>query len=53
MTQGYHPVVAIGEAMRKAAVWALTIMTVKTILTLLFDFVIDDRGCPVWSGSED
>jgi len=44
MTRGYRPVVAIGEAQRKAAEWGLHIMTVVTDIRLPFDFVVDDRG---------
>jgi hypothetical protein len=44
MTRGYRPVVAIGEAQRKAAAWGLCVITVETEARLPFDFVVDDRG---------
>ena len=46
MTRGYKPVVAIGEAKRKAVVWGFTLIELVTTAKLPFDFVIDDRGCP-------
>ena len=44
MTRGYRPVVAIGEAKRKAAAWGYIVMTLETTGRLPFDFAIDDRG---------
>ncbi len=45
MTRGYKPVVAIGEAQRKAVAWGFTLIQIVTEKKLPFDFVIDDRGC--------
>jgi len=45
MTRGYKPVVAIGEAQRKAATWGFTLIMLATERKLPFDFVINDRGC--------
>jgi hypothetical protein len=44
MTRGYRPVVAIGEAQRKAVAGGLIVITVAAETRLPFDFVIDDRG---------
>jgi hypothetical protein len=44
MTRGYRPVVAIGEAQRKAVAWGLRVMNVEAETRLPFDFVVDDRG---------
>ena len=44
MTRGYRPVVAIGEAQRKASAGGLCVITVEAKTRLPFDFVIDDRG---------
>ena len=44
MTRGYKPVVAIGEAQRKAVAWGFTLIELITTAQLPFDFVIDDRG---------
>jgi len=46
MTRGYKPVVAIGEAKRKAVAWGFTLVELITTAPLPFDFVIGDRGCP-------
>ena len=45
MTRGYKPVVAIGEAQRKATAWGFMLIVLVTVAKLPFDFVIDDRGC--------
>ena len=45
MTRGRSPVVAIGEARRKAAAWGFMLIAVETDTKLPFDFVINDRGC--------
>jgi len=45
MTRGHPPVVAIGEAKRKAAAQGFTLIAVETDGQLPFDFVINDRGC--------
>ena len=45
MTRGYKPVVAIGEAQRKAAAWGFALIMLATDRKLPFDFVINDRGC--------
>jgi hypothetical protein len=45
MTRGYRPVVAIGEAQRKAAAWGFMLIGLVTVAKLPFDFVIHDRGC--------
>ena len=44
MTRGYKPVVAIGEAQRKAIVWGFVLIGLVTEAKLPFDFVINDRG---------
>jgi hypothetical protein len=44
MTRGYKPVVAIGEAQRKAIVWGFVLIMLVTEAKLPFDFVINDRG---------
>jgi len=44
MTRGYKPVVAIGEAQRKAIVWGFLLIGLVTEAKLPFDFVINDRG---------
>ena len=44
MTLGYKPVVAIGEAQRKATAWGFMLIGLVTEAKLPFDFVIDDRG---------
>lgn len=44
MTRGYKPVVAIGEAQRKATAWGFLLIVLKTEAQFPFDFVIDDRG---------
>ena len=45
MTLGYKPVVAIGEAQRKATAWGFMLIGLVTVAKLPFDFVINDRGC--------
>ena len=45
MTRGYKPVVAIGEAKRKATAWGFMLILLVTEAKLPFDFVINDRGC--------
>ena len=44
MTRGYRPVVAIGEAQRKATAWGFLLIGLVTGAKLPFDFVINDRG---------
>jgi hypothetical protein len=44
MTRGYKPVVAIGEAQRKATAWGFLLIVVKTEAQLPFDFVTEKRG---------
>ncbi|PKL70596.1 MAG: hypothetical protein CVV30_04390 [Methanomicrobiales archaeon HGW-Methanomicrobiales-1] len=46
MTRGYKPVVAIGEARRKAVIWGFMLIELVTKAKLPFDFVICDRECP-------
>jgi len=45
MTRGYKPVVAIGEAQRKATAWGFILIGLVTEAKLPFDFVVNDRGC--------
>jgi len=45
MTRGHKPVVAIGEAKRKAQAWGFMLIAMETDRQLPFDFVINDRGC--------
>jgi len=45
MTRGHPPLVAIGEAKRKAAAQGFTLIAVETDGQLPFDFVIYDQGC--------
>ena len=45
MTRGYKPVVAIGEAQRKATAWGFLLIVLVTEAKIPFDFVIDDPGC--------
>jgi hypothetical protein len=45
MTRGYKPVVAIGEAQRKATTWGFMLIVLVTEAKIPFDFVIDDQGC--------
>ena len=45
MTRGHQPVVAIGEAKRKAKARGFMLIAVETDGQLPFDFVINDRGC--------
>ena len=40
MTRGYKPVVAIGEAQRKATAWGFMLIGLVTLAKLPFDFVI-------------
>ena len=44
MTRGYKPLVAIGEAQRRAIVWGFVLIGLVTEAKLPFDFVINDRG---------
>ena len=44
MTRGYKPVVAIGEAQRRATAWGFVLIGLVTEAKLPFDFVINDRG---------
>ena len=44
MTRGYKPVVAIGEAQRKAIAWGFILIGLVTEAKLPFDFVVNDRG---------
>ena len=43
MTRGYKPVVAIGEAKRRAQARGFVLIAVETDIQLPFDFVIKDR----------
>jgi hypothetical protein len=45
MTRGCKPVVAIGEAKRKAQAWGFMLIAVVADTRLPFDFVINDQGC--------
>jgi len=45
VTRGRRPVIAIGEAKKKAAVWGFDLVIVETQKKIPFDFAIDDRGC--------
>ena len=45
MTRGYKPIVAIGEAQRKATAWGFMLIGLVTEAKLSFDFIISDRGC--------
>jgi hypothetical protein len=45
MTRGYKPVVAIGEAKRRAQVRGFVLIAVETDIPLPFDFVIKDGDC--------
>ncbi|MCX6697353.1 MAG: hypothetical protein NTV84_07320 [Methanoregula sp.] len=42
MTRGYKPVVAIGEAQRKATTWGFMLIALVTEAKIPFDFVIND-----------
>ena len=44
MTRGYRPVVAIGEAQRRATAWGFLLIGLVTEAKLPFDFVIHDTG---------
>ena len=44
MTRGYKPVIAIGEAQRRATAWGFVLIGLVTEAKLPFDFVINDRG---------
>jgi len=44
MTRGYKPVVAIGEAQRRATAWGFVLIGLVTEAKLPFDFVIHDTG---------
>jgi hypothetical protein len=43
MTRGYKPVVAIGEAQRRATAWGFILIGLVTEAKLPFDFVIRDN----------
>jgi len=43
MTRGHKPVVAIGEAQRRATAWGFMLIGLVTELKLPFDFVIRDN----------
>jgi hypothetical protein len=45
MTRGHPPVVAIGEAKRKAQAGGFMLIAVETDRQIPFDFVINDPGC--------
>ena len=45
MTRGHKPVVAIGEAQRRATAWGFILIGLVTESKIPFDFVINDRGC--------
>jgi len=45
MSRGRNPVVAIGEAQRKAQAEGFVLILVDAEIKLPFDFVISDRGC--------
>ena len=45
MTRGYKPIVAIGEAQRKATAWGFMLIGLVTEAKLSFDFIVNDRGC--------
>ena len=44
MTRGYKPVVAIGEAQRRATAWGFMLIGLVTEAKFPFDFVVNDRG---------
>ena len=44
MTRGYKPLVAIGEAQRRATAWGFMLIGLVTEAQLPFDFIIHDRG---------
>ena len=44
MTRGYRPVVAIGEAQRRATAWGFMLIGLVTEAKLPFDFVVNIRG---------
>ena len=44
MTRGYKPVVAIGEAQRKATAWGFILIGLVTEAKLPFDFVVNNQG---------
>jgi hypothetical protein len=43
MTRGYKPVVAIGEAQRKATDWGFMLIGIITEAKLSFDFIVKDE----------
>src|SRR5208337_4581294 len=46
MTRGRRPIIAIGEAKKKAATWGFDLVSIETQKKKIpFDFAIDDRGC--------
>ena len=44
MTRGYKPVVAIGEAQRRATAWGFMLIGLVTEAKLPFDFVVNNQG---------
>ena len=44
MTRGYKPLVAIGEARRRATAWGFMLIGLVTEAKLPFDFIIHDKG---------
>ena len=44
MTRGYKPLVAIGEAQRRATAWGFILIGLVTEAKLPFDFIIHDKG---------
>jgi hypothetical protein len=44
MTRGYKPVVAIGEAQRRATAWGFILIGLVTEAKLPFDFVVNNQG---------
>jgi hypothetical protein len=45
MTRGYRPVIAIGEAKKKALAWGLLVFTLEPGDHLPFHFIICNREC--------
>ena len=44
MTRGHSPVVAIGEAQRRATAWGFMLIGLVTEAKLPFDFVVNDQA---------
>ena len=44
MTRGYKPVIAIGEAQRRATAWGFILIGLVTEAKLPFDFVVNNQG---------